>query len=85
MQLDEREHNQNIRLRRIWVKSYIIDFVVRHPNSLRSGNTVAEFHVEDYSGLDFRVAADSPAVKMGCYPQGPVPGVRLGTFSDQHR
>ena len=27
---------------------------------------------------DFRVPADSPAVQMGCYPRGDVPGVRMG-------
>jgi parallel beta-helix repeat protein len=41
---------------------------------------VAEFHVEDYARLDLRVPADSPAMKMDCYPRGSVPGVRLGTL-----
>ena len=45
------------------------------------GSEVAEFHVKDYSALDLRVPADSPAVKMDCYPRGTVPQVRLGTFS----
>ena len=38
----------------------------------------AEFRVEDYQARDFRVPVDSPALKMGCYPRGEVPGVRLG-------
>jgi hypothetical protein len=42
---------------------------------------MAEFHVKDFSALDFRVPADSPAIKMDCCPRGPVPNVRLGTFS----
>jgi hypothetical protein len=46
---------------------------------------VAEFHVQDYSALDLRVPADSPAVMMGCYPRGTVPGVRLGTLSHPPR
>lgn len=40
----------------------------------------AEFHVEDYARLDLRVRADSPAIKMECYPRGTVPDVRLGTL-----
>jgi len=45
---------------------------------LEQGSKSAEFTVNDFSGLDFRVPADSPAVKMRCYPQGKVPGVQLG-------
>ena len=52
---------------------------VRKELSLAQGSRIAEFRVEDYFGLDFRVPADSPALKMGCYPQGTVPGLRLGT------
>jgi parallel beta-helix repeat protein len=48
--------------------------------SVDQGSALAEFHVKDYSALDLRVPADSPAVKMGCYPHGTVPQVRLGTF-----
>ena len=51
---------------------------VQQELSLDGGSKVAEFHVEDYSALDLRVPPDSPAVIMGCYPQGTVPGVRLG-------
>jgi len=51
---------------------------VRTELSLAHGSRVAEFHVADYSALDFRIPADSPAVKMACYPKGTVPGVRLG-------
>ena len=30
--------------------------------------------------LDLRLPADSPAIKMGCYPKGEVPGVVLGVY-----
>jgi parallel beta-helix repeat protein len=53
---------------------------VRKELSVDQGGQVTEFHVGDYSALDFRVPSDSPAIKMGCYPRGPVPGVLLGTF-----
>lgn len=46
--------------------------------SLAAQSRMAEFRVEGFSGLDLRVPADSPAVEMNCYPQGPVPRVRLG-------
>jgi len=52
---------------------------VRSELSLAPGSEVKEFHVENYAALDLRVPADSPAVKMDCYPRGSVPGVRLGT------
>jgi hypothetical protein len=45
---------------------------------LEAGSRAAEFRFEDYLTRDFRVPADSPALKMGCYPTGDVPGVRLG-------
>ncbi len=41
---------------------------------------VIEFHVKDYSALDFCVPADCPAVIAGCYPQGAVPGVKVGAL-----
>ena len=51
---------------------------VQEELGLEQGSKLAEFTVNDFSGLDFRVPADSPAVKMRCYPQGKVPGVQLG-------
>ena len=35
----------------------------------------------DLTKLDLRLAADSPAIKLGCYPKGEVPGVVLGVYS----
>jgi hypothetical protein len=53
--------------------------------SLDQNSRVAEFHVQDFPALDLRAPADSPTITMECYPQGLVPGVRLGTLSNQHR
>lgn len=52
---------------------------VRTELGLGQGSRVAEFSVADYFGLDLRVPTGSKAIAMGCYPQGTVPGVRLGT------
>jgi len=51
---------------------------VRQELGLEQGSRIAEFVVKDFAALDFRVPANSPAVKMGCYPKGEVPGVKLG-------
>ena len=51
---------------------------VRAELKLESGSEAAEFRVENYQSFDFRVPANSPALKMGCYPKGNVPGVKLG-------
>ena len=53
---------------------------VREGLGLEQGSKLAELAVNDFSALDFRVPADSPAIKMGCYPRGKVPGVQLGTI-----
>jgi hypothetical protein len=53
---------------------------VQEELSLAKGSQVQAFGVHDYATLDFRVPADSPALQMGCYPRGSVPGVRLGTL-----
>src|SRR5262249_21617434 len=43
------------------------------------GGRIGRFVARDAIVRDLRVAADSPAVALGAYPQGDVPGVRLGT------
>lgn len=48
---------------------------------LERGSVVGDFTFEDYLTRDFRVPADSLALKMECYPQGEVPGVLLGVRS----
>jgi nitrous oxidase accessory protein NosD len=54
---------------------------VRAELKLESGGQAVEFRVAEDLARDFRVPADSPALKMGCYPVGEVPGVRLGTMT----
>jgi len=51
---------------------------VRQELGLEQGSMLAEFTVNDFSALDFRVAKDSPVIIMQCYPRGKVPGVQLG-------
>lgn len=53
---------------------------VRSELKLENGIAAAEFRFGDFLTRDFRVPADSPALKMGCYPKGDVPGVTLGTL-----
>jgi hypothetical protein len=45
---------------------------------LEAGSRVGQIAFANRNALDFRVPANSEAVQMGCYPQGEVPGVRLG-------
>jgi hypothetical protein len=51
---------------------------VQNELGLEKGSRLAELAFNDFSSLDFRVPADSPALKMGCYPKGTIPGVKLG-------
>ncbi|MBN2132238.1 MAG: right-handed parallel beta-helix repeat-containing protein [Sedimentisphaerales bacterium] len=51
---------------------------VQEELSLAAESRIAEFRVEGFSSLDLRLPADSPAIERHCYPQGAVPGVRLG-------
>jgi hypothetical protein len=51
---------------------------VRQELGLEQGSRVVDFTVSDFLALDFRVPADSPAIEMGCYPKGTIPGVKLG-------
>lgn len=53
---------------------------VQEELSLAQGSKIEAFSVRDDSAFDFRVPADSPAVRMGCYPRGSVPGVQLGAL-----
>ena len=52
---------------------------VRKELGLEHGSVETEFLFGDFLARDFRVPPDSPALKLGCYPQGSVPGVTLGT------
>ncbi len=49
---------------------------------LEHGSEVAEPGFADPTIRDFRVPANSPLLKKGCYPQGEVPGVRLGIIPE---
>jgi hypothetical protein len=51
---------------------------VRRELQLEKESVVAPVAFENFSGRDLRISADSPAARMGCYPRGEVPGVRLG-------
>jgi hypothetical protein len=61
-------------------KKYTALDEVRRELNLEQGSRVAPFIFSDYLTRDFRVLADSPALKMNCYPRGEVPGVRLGVL-----
>ena len=54
---------------------------VRVELGLDQGSVVGNFAFNDFLTLDFRVPTDSPAVAMGCYPKGEVPGVKLGVVA----
>jgi hypothetical protein len=51
---------------------------VRGELSLENGSRRADPGLVDYLTRDFRAPPESPALGMGCYPRGEVPGVRLG-------
>ena len=53
---------------------------VRRELGLETGSIRAPFVFQDYLTRDFRVSPDSPALRRGCYPQGEIPGVRLGVI-----
>jgi hypothetical protein len=48
---------------------------------LEQGSRLATPVFNDFSALDFRVPADSSSIKMGCYPKGAIPCVKLGILS----
>lgn len=60
------------------IKRYADLDAVRAELGLEQGSRCEAFAFSDTLTRDFRVPADSPALKMGCTPQGEVPGVRLG-------
>ncbi len=62
-------------------KKYVTLADVQEELKLERGSQTADFIVEDYLARDFRVPAESAAMKMGCYPNGEVPGVRLGIMT----
>ncbi len=59
-------------------KLYSTPAIVRAELGIERGSRAAEFIVADSRSRDFRVPADSPALDLDCYPNGEVPGVKLG-------
>lgn len=47
---------------------------------IEQGSRAAALRFGNAAALDYRVPADSPALQMGCYPRGEVPGVLLGVL-----
>jgi hypothetical protein len=62
-------------------KTYATLQDVRSELKLEYGSQTADFLVADYLARDFRVPAESLALKMDCYPRGDVPGVKLGILT----
>jgi len=62
-------------------KKYCDLDAVRRELGLERGGEVVDIAVKDFRKLDLRVPADSPAIRMQCYPQGDVFGVKLGTYT----
>ena len=67
-----------------WKKNKRYDSLeqVQRELGLEQGSKLAELLLNDFSALDFRVPAGSPAVKMKCYPKGTIPGVQLGILGE---
>ena len=51
---------------------------LRSELNLESGRLVESFRFVNVHARDFRLPADSPALRAGCYPSGEVPGTKLG-------
>ena len=56
---------------------------VQRELAMEKGGEIADPRFADWSMRDFRVPADSAAIRMKAYPQGAVPGVRLGIIKSQ--
>ncbi len=61
-------------------KAYSTLDEVRRELNLEQKGLVARLVVKDDLTRDFRVPPDSPALALGAYPRGDVPGVRLGVL-----
>ncbi|HLX59840.1 MAG TPA: right-handed parallel beta-helix repeat-containing protein [Planctomycetota bacterium] len=59
-----------------------IEDVRKALNLENAGSQSADPRFADFPQRDLRVPADSPAVKLGCYPKGDVPGVKLGLIEN---
>lgn len=61
-------------------KAYSSLASVQRELGLEQGSVTAPFAFADYLTCDFRVPANSPAIRMDCYPHGDVPDVQLGVL-----
>ncbi len=59
-------------------KAYSSLDLVRSELKIEEGGIETPLDFANFRTLDLRVSADSLAIKMGCYPKGGVPGVKLG-------
>ena len=65
-----------------WLRHHFYDDLatVRRELTLEQGSVTAPFRFGELVTRDFRVPTNSPALTMGCYPLGTVPGVQLGVL-----
>jgi len=65
-----------------WMRHVVYPTVaeVRKALGFEQGSRVASIQFGNYAARDFRVARDSVALRMNCYPRGDVPGVLLGVL-----
>ncbi len=61
-------------------KSYDSLAAVQSELQLEKGSQMLQPDFADFQNRDLRVPADSLLLKLGCYPRGDVPGVRLGVL-----
>ena len=63
-----------------WKTAQVVRKAGRCPGraETRTRQPACGVQVRGYPARDFRVPADSPALKMGCYPKGEIAGVKLG-------
>jgi hypothetical protein len=53
---------------------------MRSRDGLEKDGVVMDPQFADWKKLDLRIPKNSPLMKMGCYPKGEVPGVKLGVM-----
>jgi hypothetical protein len=62
-------------------KQYETPDALRAELKLETGRVIESLPFANVHARDFRLPADSPALRAGCYPQGEVPGVKLGAIN----
>lgn len=58
---------------------------IREGEGFEKDGAVLDPQFADWKSRDLRVPADSPLLKMGCYPKGEVPGVKLGVLKEGNK